>query len=270
MASAAPQSSNRRTGLDRRAWADKAVAADLAAAIEKDELEVLFQPIYAAADGRVIGAEALARWRRGQAGTVGGEKLFALARRAGRVSEVSLYLARSALVAASRWASPLGLSLNVTADDLEADDFCERILGLLVETSVSPQRLTLEITEQSLVADIEEATRKLDDLARLGVRIALDDFGAGFCHFGYLKRLPLDALKLDRSMVEDVAEQPRDLAVLRGIVAMAKALRLEVVAEGIESEAQRVMIVREGCDAWQGFLGAGPMTAAEFSSLAAR
>ena len=102
------------------------------------------------------------------------------------------------------------------------------------------------------------------------MRIALDDFGAGFCNFRYLKLLPLDYLKLDRSMVEGIARDPRDLAVLRGIVAMARALELEVVVEGIESEDQRLCVAAEGCAYYQGFLRAKPMSAAEFAELAAR
>src|SRR5690606_9263808 len=107
-------------------------------------------------------------------------------------------------------------------------------------------------------------------LGGLGVHIALDDFGAGFCNFDYLKRLPLHALKLDRAMVEGIASDPRDLVVLRGIVAMAKGLGLEVIAEGVEREGQRLAIVREGCTSWQGFLGAEPISRAEFASLASR
>ena len=105
--------------------------------------------------------------------------------------------------------------------------------------------------------------------AASGVHIALDDFGSGFCNFGYLKRLPLHALKLDRSMVEGIADNPRDLAVLRGIVAMAGALGLEVVAEGIESEAQLAVVRAEGCKAYQGFLRARPLSADAFAALAA-
>ena len=268
MASAVLPSPNRRKGQDRRARADRAAAADLLTALDHGEIEVLFQPQYACADQSLVGAEALARWRHREAGTIGGEALFALARRANLVSEVSRYLAHAALTAAAAWPASLRLSLNITAEDLETKDFCQHVAAVLGERGVAPERLTLEITEQSLVADIAGAAAKLDDLAGRGIRIALDDFGAGFSNFGYLKRLPLDALKLDRSMVEGIVEQPRDLAVLRAIVAMAKALGLDVVAEGIESAAQREAIAREGCTAWQGFLGAPPMSSAAFLHVA--
>ncbi len=124
------------------------------------------------------------------------------------------------------------------------------------------------MTEQALIADVQLAQRSLRSLADAGIRIALDDFGAGFCNFRYLKILPLHYLKLDRAMVDGITTDPRDLAVLRAIVAMAKALDLQVIAEGIETEAQRAQIAAEGCAYYQGFLRAQPMAAAEFAELA--
>jgi EAL domain-containing protein (putative c-di-GMP-specific phosphodiesterase class I) len=269
MASAAVNLENRRTGRERRAVADRALAAELAGALERGEIEALFQPQYATRDDRLVGAEALARWRRPGCRVVGGEKLFALAARAGRVTAVSRHLAAAAIAAAAAWPADLGLSLNVTAADLAAPDFADHFAALLAETGFAPERLTVEITEQSLVDLAGGAIPGLERLAASGVHIALDDFGSGFCNFGYLKRLPLDALKLDRSMVEGIADNPRDLAVLRGIVAMAGALGLEVVAEGIESEAQLAVVRAEGCKAYQGFLRARPLSADAFAALAA-
>lgn len=258
---------NRRTGADRRAIADRSAVAEIGNAIRNGEIELLFQPQYSVADNRLIGAEALARWRRPGGRRVGGEALFALAARAGRVTAVSRHLADAAIKVAASWRLPLRLSLNVTAADLASASFVEHVLALLEGSDFAAERLTLEITEQSLVDARGEATRRLERLAGHGVHIALDDFGSGFCNFGYLKRLPLHALKLDRSMVEGIADDPRDVAVLRGIVAMAGALGLETVAEGIENEAQRAAIVREGCTAWQGFLGSQPLDPGTFAAL---
>jgi EAL domain-containing protein (putative c-di-GMP-specific phosphodiesterase class I) len=183
---------------------------------------------------------------------------------------LSRHIADGALRAAARWAAPLRLSLNVTAEDLAEPDFADCMAQAVAVAGLPPERLTVEITEQSLVADLDRSAGQLQRLAERGIHIALDDFGAGFCNFGYLKRLPLHALKLDRSMIEGIAEDARDLAVLRGIMAMAQALGLEVIAEGIEREEQRLAVTREGCSAWQGFLGAQPMTAAEFAELVRR
>ena len=121
-----------------------------------------------------------------------------------------------------------------------------------------------------LLADVERNAVCLRQLADLGIRIALDDFGAGFCNFRYLKHLPLHSIKLDRSMIEGITDDERDHAVLRGILAMANALDLGVTAEGIETEGQRAIVVQEGCTTWQGFLGSQPVLAEAFAELATR
>lgn len=243
------------------------IEADLLGAIDGDQIEVLYQPQYALADGRLTGAEALARWNHPVLGRMGAGALFGAAERADQVAQLSSHIARLALEGAADWSADLRLSLNVTAADLAADSYADGLLGLIGDTGFPAKRLTLEVTEQALLADIQLADQTLRRLADAGLRIALDDFGAGFCNFRYLKLLPLDYLKLDRSMVEDIATDARDLAVLRGIVAMATALDLEVIAEGIETEAQRKSIAAEGCAFYQGFVAAQPMSAADFAAL---
>jgi diguanylate cyclase len=261
---------DRRTSTDRRARTPGGEGAALLAALERGEIEILFQPQFATVDDALIGAEALARWHHPEHVLIGGAALFEEAERVGLVGRLSRHVAEAALAAAARWRDDLKLSLNVTAADLAEPGFTGAIAGSLAAAAFAPQRLTLEITEQVLVADLDRSAERLRQLADLGVRIALDDFGAGFCNFGYLKRLPLHCLKLDRSMVEGIDENARDLAVLRGILSMAQALDLDVVAEGIERDSQREVIAREGCAAWQGFLGARPMAAADFANLTNR
>ena len=257
---------NRRTSKDRRAVPAWNEASGLSRALESDEIEVLFQPQFAA-DGALAGAEALARWNRPDQVVIGGAALFEMADSAGLVAHLSRHVARTALAAAAGWPAGLRLSLNVTAADIAEASFVRAVASAVAKAGFPAERLTLEITEQVLVADLERSGERLRQLVGLGIRIALDDFGAGFCNFGYLKRLPLHYLKLDRSMVEGIDESARDLAVLRGILSMASALGLEVIAEGIEREGQREVVVREGCAAWQGFLGARPMTAASFGKF---
>ena len=261
------ETADRRTRTDRRSPADQAIAAELGVALERGEIEILFQPQFAASDNRLVGAEALARWQHPGQVVIGGAMLFEIAERAGLVEPLTHRIVRDALEIAGNWPVPLRLSLNVTAADVAAGNFAANIAAAVAEAGFAPEHLTLEITEQVLVADLDRTAERLRQLADLGIRIALDDFGAGFCNFDYLKRLPLHALKLDRSMIQGIVDEPRDLAVLRGILAMARALGLEVVAEGVEDEAQRAAIAREGCTSWQGFLGAKPMTAAEFTAL---
>ncbi|MBO0749629.1 MAG: EAL domain-containing protein [Porphyrobacter sp.] len=257
---------------DRRGRADRRGGQrceELTAAIEQDQVEILFQPQFACRSNRLTGAEALSRWNHPQRGLIGAEALFDMAERTDRTAELTGHIARRALAAAARWPGTLALSLNVTAADLAEDSFADAIAAALAEVGFAPERLTLEITEQALVAELDRSAGQLERLANAGVAIALDDFGAGFCNFGYLKRLPLHGLKLDRSMVEGIDEDLRDLGVLRGILAMAWALDLQVTAEGIERPGQLHTITREGCATWQGFLGAEPMTAEDFASLAA-
>jgi EAL domain-containing protein (putative c-di-GMP-specific phosphodiesterase class I) len=261
---------DRRASKDRRAKTRGSESAALLAALDRGEIEILFQPQFAAVDGALSGAEALARWHHPEHVLIGGAALFEAAEQAGLVGRLSRHVAEAALAAAARWDGDLRLSLNVTASDLAEPGFADAIAPALAAVGFPPARLTLEITEQVLVADLDRSAERLRQLADLGVRIALDDFGAGFCNFGYLKRLPLHYLKLDRSMVEGIDENPRDLAVLRGILSMAQALELDVVAEGIERDSQREVIVREGCAAWQGFLGARPMSSADFVDFAMR
>lgn len=262
----------------RLLWADGEAArggrsllqldADLLGAIDRDEIEVVYQPQYACANDRLAGAEALARWNHPKLGRIGAGVLFAAAERSDHMAQLSRHIARIALEAAQRWPMDLRLSLNVTASDLSAPDFAHEFSALLDSTGYSAWRLTLEVTEQVLLGDIAHAAQGLEQLSRQGVQVALDDFGAGFCNFNYLKTLPLDYLKLDRSMLDGVVGNPRDLAVFRGIIAMARALDIKVIAEGIETEAQRLVAVSEGCDKWQGFFRAPPLSAAEFLALA--
>lgn len=243
------------------------VEADLLAAIDRDEIGLLFQPQVSLGDNVIIGAEALARWQHPELGRIGAGQLFAIAERTDHVAQLSRHIAKTALEAAANWPKTMRLSINVTPADLAAPSFAEGLLELVEAAGFDAQRLTLEITEHVLLDQLERSAAMLGGLRDKGMRIALDDFGAGFCNFRYLKILPLDTIKLDRAMVEGIAADPRDLAVLRGILAMAKALGLGVMAEGIETEEQRAIIAQEGADYYQGFLCAAPLEQDEFLTL---
>lgn len=263
----------------RLAWADgeairagrsaAQLEADLLHAIDRDEIEILYQPQMALPANRLSGAEALARWNHPRLGRIGAAALFAIAERADHIVPLSRHIARLALAGARGWRDDLRLSLNVTSSDL-AEASCAEQLGAIVRESGFPaSRLTLEVTEQALLGDVQLAQRTLRRLAGEGMRIALDDFGAGFCNFRYLKLLPLHYLKLDRSMIDGITADPRDLAVLRAIVAMASALDLQVIAEGVENEAQRDLASAENCAFYQGFLAAHPLSGADFVAFSA-
>ena len=263
------QAFDRRQRVDRRRSEPHPITEDLADAITANAIELLFQPQFHCADGALAGAEALVRWTHEDHGQLAGDALVAISQSGGIARRLSRHIARAALTAAAQWPQELRLSLNVTAMDLFDRTFGEELLAMLDDTGFPADRLTLEITEQALVADLDRSAERLRVLADAGIRIALDDFGAGFCNFKYLKVLPLHVLKLDRSMLDGITDCDKDLAVLRGIVAMARALDLKVIAEGIETEEQRAAVMREGCQVWQGFLGAEPMSPEKFVAFPA-
>ncbi|MCJ1959975.1 EAL domain-containing protein [Novosphingobium mangrovi (ex Hu et al. 2023)] len=242
--------------------------ADLLGAIDRDEIEVLFQPQFSLEDDRLTGAEALARWDHPELGRIGAGALFNLAERTDHVGPLSQHIARKALWAARDWPENLRLSINVTPEDLAFESYTSQMLDLVGESGFPLRQLTLEITEQSLIADVTAAAQIMAEFSAQGIRIALDDFGAGFCNFRYLKVLPIHYIKLDRAMIEGITTDPRDVAILRAIVAMATALDLEVIAEGIERADQRDAVAREHCGYYQGFLRAQPMSVALFEKLA--
>lgn len=273
----AAQDLQRSTGR-RVLWADgshrargRSVAVlegDLLGALHRDEIAILFQPQYAVADGTLAGAEALARWEHPGFGRICAETLFAVADRGDHVAQLSRHIACRTLELAARWPAPLRLSLNVTAEDFAVPDFAGTMAAAIAESGFDPARLTLEITEQTLISDFEDCARALAVLTAAGVQVALDDFGTGFANFRALKALPLHALKLDRSLVRDIAHDRRDRAILAAMTAMARALDLKVIAEGVETEAQLAVLREEGCTLFQGFLRSGPVAAEAMAALA--
>ena len=245
-----------------------ALEGDLLSALDRREIEVLFQPQFSCRDGAVVGAEALARWQHPTLGEIGARDLFAIAERAALVAPLSRHVVARALEEAERWPTNLTLSLNITPEELGDPRFAADFAKLIGKSAIAPQRLMLEITEDLLLRNLEKAAGALRALRALGFRTALDDFGAGFCNFRYLRELPLDAIKLDKIMVDQVPGDAKALAVLRAIIALGHALDLELYAEGIESEIQRATIQAEGCHYWQGFLRAVPMPSDSVVELA--
>jgi EAL domain-containing protein (putative c-di-GMP-specific phosphodiesterase class I) len=179
---------------------------------------------------------------------------------------------RKALDEAAAWPQPLArlrLSVNITAADIVRPGFAAQFLEMVAESGFEPARLTVEVTEGGLIEDLGAAARLLADLRLGGLRVAIDDFGTGYSSLAYLKALPLDYLKLDKRLSEDIAGSARDRVVVRGVIDMARSLGLSVVAEGVETEAQLGLLAQEGCNLYQGFLCAPPVTGAELVELVA-
>ena len=243
------------------------LSRDLSRAIKTGQVEVHFQPQFSTKTDAMVGAEALARWRHPVLGEINASDLFAMAERTGLVGELSRHIVSLAIAEAAHWPSELRLSVNTTPEELSDPAFASDLTLALVTSGLAPARLTLEITEQTLIGNLNASARALTAVAGTGVHIALDDFGAGFCNFQYLKRLPINTIKLDRSMVHGITRSKRDLEVLRAILRLAEALELQTIAEGIETEAQRKVVAEEGCDAWQGYLWAEPLGARQMHTL---
>lgn len=251
---------------------DERCAHDLPAALARGEIDVLFQPQIAIADGRIAGVEALARWRHGDLGILGAETLLLAAERAGLIAEVSTGLQQRALALASEWPAALSqvrLSINVTAAEIAHPDDADRLLAMAHAAGFALDRLTIEITETGLIRDLGSASQLLSRLRAAGCRVAIDDFGTGYSSLAYLKSLPLDYLKLDKRLVDDITGSPRDRVVVRGVIEMARSLGLAVVAEGVETEEQLALLAAEGCNYYQGFLFSEAVESATLAALLA-
>lgn len=244
------------------------LAADLHRAIDRHEIDVLFQPQVAMADGAVIGAEALMRWRHPRLGELGAERLLDAAERAGLVPALSAHVHARALAAVAGWPGGLRLSLNVTAEDLAEPGFDAALAERVAASGFPAERVTLEVTERGLIEEPRRAAAVLNALRAAGFRTAIDDFGTGYSSIAYLSQLPLDYLKLDRVLTQDMAAGQRDRTVVTGVIELAHSLGLTVIAEGVETEQQRDLLARAGVAVWQGFLCAGPVGAADVAALA--
>ena len=259
--------------MDTQARRRLGLQAALRRALERRELTLAYQPKVALIDGHVTGAEALARWSHAEWGVVSPAEFIPLAEEAGLIGELGRWVLSQALADAAAWSARLGRALPV-AVNLSASQFADGELLLaqvrqaLRDSGAAPGLLELELTESMVMREPEEAARLLGALRALGVRVSIDDFGTGHSSLAYLKRLPLDAVKLDRSFVSDLPGDRDDAAITGGVIALAHQLRLEVVAEGVETDAQAAFLRAAGCDQAQGFRYGRPMPARELPAWA--
>ena len=227
-------------------------------AIAHDRIAIHFQPLIEPATGRTVSVEALARWDGEESAT----QLFDRATRGGLRERLSRFAQRKALRIAGAWAPPLNdlkLSINLLAEDLAREGYDEWLLREIASAGLSPDRVTIEITESSLLADKPVAAARLRRLREAGVQIAVDDFGTGFASLEYLTSLPLDTMKIDRGLVVDLVKGRRDRIVVRAMINLARELDLKVVVEGVETPEQLALLAEWGCDLYQGFLGAAAL-----------
>jgi diguanylate cyclase (GGDEF)-like protein len=238
---------------------------DIRRAIENEEFELYYQPQVDLRTGRVIGFEALVRWQHPEFGMVMPNEFITLAEECGLIFRLGELVLRSACKQAREWHDEFGddfhVAVNLSVGQFLRYSVADLIAGILKETRLPPELLLLEITESLAVGEGIEALELLQGLKKLGCRLALDDFGTGSSSLSYLKRFPVDIIKIDRSFVADLEDDAHDAAIARATIGLARSLGLEVIAEGVESERQLNWLLEEGCSIVQGFLFSEPLTA---------
>jgi diguanylate cyclase (GGDEF)-like protein/PAS domain S-box-containing protein len=260
-------------GLYRDVVSTLALREDLRAALDRDELELRYQPLVAIASGEVVGFEALLRWRHPELGLLLPERFIPLAEESDLVEILGRWVFREASLEASRWGwvsagrpAPL-LSVNMSTRQLTAPDMVEAVRRVLDETGLAPHRLQLELSERVLAEALDSVRRRLDALRELGVAFCVHDFGSGLFPVGSLRHLHVDTIKINRMLVRQLDESAADLGLVRTIVALARSLGVKVVAEGIETERQLAKVRELACDIGQGFVFSPPVRSDEIDVL---
>jgi EAL domain-containing protein (putative c-di-GMP-specific phosphodiesterase class I) len=235
-------------------------------------LDIEYQPQVSVAENRIVGVEALLRFEHPVYGRLTADTLLSTAERGEFSLEFGRSILRQAFGEASTWSGALAdlrLSVNVTAADMHDPEFVTHLIEALGDTGFPPERLTLEITEGSLVENLEATAAMLNALKRRRISVAIDDFGTGYSSLAYLKSLPLDYLKIDKRIAADITGETRDKVIVRGVIDMARSLDMTVIAEGVETEDQLDLLIRAGCNWYQGFLCSGAMRGSELEGFIA-
>lgn len=252
-------------GLRTRARERQHLRTALRSALDADELELHYQPVHELSSGAISGVEALLRWRHGGS-LIGPDEFVPIAEQTGLIVPIGRWALETATAQVGAWQrlpghDRLDVAVNVSATQLAHRDLVTAVEAIADGAVLTPGTLTLELTESVLLVDVNTARRRLEELRALGARLALDDFGTGSSSLTYLRRFPVEVVKLDRSFVEGVPHEPEDTAILRAVVELAAALGKDCVAEGIETEEQLVALGRMGCRWGQGNLFSEPLPA---------
>ena len=246
---------------------------ELRHAVDRDELELRYQPVIALAGGEIVGLEALVRWNHPERGLLDPGEFIPIAEDSGLIESIGRWVQETACRQALDWHDlrpdrrPLDIAVNLSARQVARRDLADSVREILARTGLDPVNLRLEVTESVLVEDSISATATLDELSEIGVCLVLDDFGTGYSSLAYLSRFPFDALKIDRSFVEGLGIEQERTAIVEAVIGMARALSLDAIAEGVENEAQLAELRRLGCDYAQGHLFSRPLAPQKVTSL---
>ncbi|HUP48489.1 MAG TPA: EAL domain-containing protein [Thermoanaerobaculia bacterium] len=248
-----------------------ALESTLRAAIGRKQLVLYYQPVVAAGTGSIVGVEALIRWKHPKRGLLSPAHFIALAEASGLIVPIGEWVMRSACRQLKAWEKrinrPLTMAVNLSARQFQHPDIVTQIRSAIEDAGVEPSTIEIEITESSAMQNVDNAVFTLREMKELGVRISMDDFGTGYSSLNYLKRFPIDTLKLDQTFVRDVMTDERDAAIVGAVIVMAHRLGLKVVAEGVETHEQLEYLRLEGCDYIQGYLFSGPVSSEEIEPL---
>lgn len=244
------------------------LVSELRHAIERGELFLVFQPKVALQTGKVIGAEALVRWKHPERGIVPPDQFIGLAEQTGLIKPLSLWVLEAALKQSKSWNQAgfeLPVAVNLSVRNLQDPKLADQITNLMVRHGAEPGWLDLEITESVIMADPARAMETITGLRRMGLRLAIDDFGTGYSSLAYLRKLPADVIKIDKSFIKHIPDQPGDMAIVRATIDIAHHLGRSVVAEGVENQAAWDCLIQLGCDAAQGYYISRPISASDFT-----
>jgi diguanylate cyclase (GGDEF)-like protein len=243
-------------------------SGQLHGALERNEFELLYQPKVDLSDGSVHGAEALLRWQHPQEGLLLPNRFIPVAEQLGMITPITDWVLETALLQSKTWSGldrPLQVSVNISARSFQSAGLVERIRKVLGNTGVEASSLEVEVTESTLMSDLEAGIAVLKELAELGVSIAIDDFGTGRFSMCSLKQLPVNTLKIDNSFLSDLSANPDDAAIVRSIIELGHSLGCKVVAEGVEDEKVSRQLLELGCDLGQGYYISKPLSQGNFN-----
>jgi diguanylate cyclase (GGDEF)-like protein/PAS domain S-box-containing protein len=251
-----------------------ALETGLQGAVERGEFRLHYQAQMIGTE-QLTGVEALVRWQPPGRGTVSPGEFIPVAEESGLILPLGKWVLETACAQLAAWANRpemahLTIAVNVSARQFHQSDFVEQVLMALAGTGANPNRLKLELTESLLVSNVEQTIAKMASLKGVGVAFSLDDFGTGYSSLAYLKRLPLAQLKIDQGFIRDILTDPNDAAIAKMVIVLADSLGLSVIAEGVETEAQRELLAQQGCHAYQGYLFSRPLPIDEFEIFAAK
>jgi diguanylate cyclase (GGDEF)-like protein len=253
------------------ASANAALASDLRQAWRDNGLRIEYQP-QVGMDGRMVGVEALLRWEHPTRGIVAPDEFIPTAEETSLIIPIGHWVLEAACAQLAAWESRpdrshLSIAVNVSVRQFRHPDFIDEVVTCVRNSGIRPNRLKLELTESLLADNLDSAIAKMRNLKDMGVRLSVDDFGIGYSSLSYLKRLPIDELKIDRAFVKDILVDGNDAAIAGTIIGLCRALGLEVIAEGVETEEQRAFLARQGCERYQGYLYCRPLPIANLEAF---